>query len=52
MVEILEVKSLLKSKNDSKYPRPLGSFPKGRTSDFSIEAYKRSNKSEQGDFML
>lgn len=35
MVEILEVKSLLKSKNDSKYPRPLGSFPKGRTSDFS-----------------
>ncbi|QEX47724.1 hypothetical protein FTN78_p100008 (plasmid) [Lactococcus lactis subsp. lactis bv. diacetylactis] len=32
--------------------RPQGIFPKGRTSDFSIEVYKRSDKSEQGDFML
>ncbi|MBQ6143121.1 MAG: hypothetical protein IJI84_01330 [Clostridia bacterium] len=48
----MEIKSLLKSKNYSKYPQPQGSFPKGRTSDFSIEVYKRSDKSEQGDFLL
>lgn len=50
MVEILEVERQLKSKNYPKYPRPLGSFPYGRTSPLLNRGVQAERQERTGRF--